>query len=108
MVRETLTRAGYTVIEAKDGEEALSLYRETKQSVSLVLSDIGLPKMSGQQVLKGLKKINQEVKVIISTGFIREDKKAELLKEGALSVIHKPYSSLEMLRSIREALDQGA
>ncbi|MCZ6776852.1 MAG: PAS domain S-box protein, partial [Ignavibacteria bacterium] len=108
LVRETLTRAGYTVIEAKDGEEALSLYRETKQSVSLVLSDIGLPKMSGEQVLKGLKKVNQEVKVIISTGFIREDKKAELLKEGALSVIHKPYSSLEMLRSIREALDQGA
>jgi PAS domain S-box-containing protein len=108
LVKETLTRAGYTVIEAKDGEEALAIYRETQQSVSLVLSDIGLPKMSGEQVVKGLKQINREVKVIISTGFIREDKKAELVKEGALSVIHKPYSSREMLRSIREVLDKEA
>ncbi|MBI4535121.1 MAG: PAS domain S-box protein [Ignavibacteriae bacterium] len=105
LVKEMLIRAGYKTIEACDGEEAVSVFRERRNSINLVLSDLGLPKMSGDQVFRELRKVDPSVKVIFSTGFIQEEKKAELLIAGCLDVVNKPYTVPELLRAVRRALD---
>jgi two-component system cell cycle sensor histidine kinase/response regulator CckA len=105
LVRDVLSRAGYSILLAKDGEEAVKVYTKRMASISLVLSDMGLPRISGEEAFKELQAINPTVKVIFCTGFIQEDKKASLIASGALDVIHKPYTISELLRSVRDALD---
>lgn len=105
LVREVLVRAGYTVLEAKNGEEGLAIYKDRQNEIRLVLTDMGLPRMSGDQVFRQLQKANENVKVIFATGYIQEDRKAELLLAGGLDVVHKPYTISEVLGSVRRALD---
>ncbi len=106
LVHEILSKSGYAVVEAKDGEEGLRLYRDHPDEFRMVLSDMGLPKLSGEQVFFHLRKINPNVKVVFSTGHIREEKKQELLAAGAEDFVHKPYKIDEMLTSIRKVLDR--
>ncbi len=106
LVNEILSKSGYSVVEARDGEEGLRLYRDQPDEFKMVLSDMGLPKLSGEQVFFHLRKINPDVKVVFSTGHIREEKKRELLAAGAEDFVHKPYKIDEMLTSIRRVLDK--
>lgn len=105
LIGEVLKRAGYQVIEARDGEEGVAMFRERQDSIQLVLSDMGLPKLSGEQVFGELKKLNPVLSIIFSTGYIHEDKKQELLESGASDFIHKPYKVDEMLYTVRKVLD---
>ncbi len=107
LIVDVLTRAGYAVLEARDGEEGVAVYGKNKDSINIVISDMGLPKLSGEQVFKQLQRINPGVRILFSTGFIREEKKKELLQSGALDFIHKPYQINEMLTVLRRAIDSA-
>ena len=105
LMREVLTRAGYRVLEAKDGEEGVQVFAGRKEEIALVISDMGLPRMPGDQVFRELKAIDPAVRVVFSTGYIREERTQELLEAGAREFIHKPYRVEEMLRTLRRVLD---
>jgi CheY-like chemotaxis protein len=105
LMRDMLTRAGYVVLEAKDGEEGVRVYAEKRERIALVISDMGLPRMSGEQVFREVREMNPGAKVVFSSGYIREEKKQELLDAGAREFIHKPYRVDEMLSGIRRVLD---
>jgi PAS domain S-box-containing protein len=104
LMKEILSRNGYTVLDAKDGEQGVYVYRRSWRSIDLVLSDIGLPRLSGEGVLRELEKINPAVKLIFCTGFLDGERRADLLRTGAVEVIHKPYRVSEILNSVRRAL----
>jgi two-component system, cell cycle sensor histidine kinase and response regulator CckA len=95
---------GYTVLAAKDGIEAIEMYKQNREKISLVFTDIGLPKLNGRDVFMKLKEIDPEVKVIFTSG-IFIDIKAELLRNGAKDFIQKPYRQEDVLRKIRGVLD---
>jgi signal transduction histidine kinase/CheY-like chemotaxis protein len=95
---------GYTVLTAKDGIEAVEMYQEHRENISLVFTDIGLPGLNGREVFAKLKEMNPDVKVIFTSG-IFIDIKAALLKDGAKDFIQKPYKQEDVLRRIREVLD---
>ena len=95
---------GYTVLAAKDGIEAVDLYKQHREKISLVFTDIGLPGLNGREVFTKLKEMNPNVKVIFTSG-IFTDIKAALLKDGAKDFIQKPYRQENVLRKIREVLD---
>jgi CheY-like chemotaxis protein len=95
---------GYTVLAAKDGIEAVELYKQHREKISLVFTDIGLPGLNGREVFTKLKEMNPNVKVIFTSG-IFTDIKAALLKDGAKDFIQKPYKQENVLRKIREVLD---
>jgi PAS domain S-box-containing protein len=97
---------GYRVITARDGGEAVELYKEKKDVIHLVLSDLGLPTLSGDQVLFLLKAINPSVKVLFASGYFEPETKNELTRAGALDFIQKPYTPDEILRKVRRALDR--
>ncbi len=105
LLREFLVRAGYKVIEARDGEEGVAKYAEFRDRIDLVLSDIGLPKMGGEQVFTAIRANNPLARVVFCTGFIEEEAKAMLLQTGALGVLYKPYKVPEVLAEVRKALD---
>lgn len=97
---------GYNVVTASDGEEAVRMFMLRQNDIALVLSDMGLPKLNGYDVLKELKRIKPAVKFIIASGYIEPAEKSEILKSGARAIIQKPFVPNEMLRKIRQVLDE--
>jgi CheY-like chemotaxis protein len=106
VIRRLLKSYGYRVYVAADGEEALEVFDRHQDEIALVLSDVGLPKMSGIDVFKKLKEIHPQVKVILASGFFEPDLRVSLHQLGAGGFIQKPYSNDDVLRKVREVLDE--
>ncbi len=106
MVKTLLEMYGYTVITANDGEQALEVYHSQKDSINLIFSDMGLPKLTGEQFLYRLKEETQNFKLIFATGYIEPENKSALLIAGVQDILLKPYNPNQILRSIRTVLDR--
>ena len=107
LLTEFLAGAGYSIIEAGDGEEAIAMYQQHAGNIDLVLSDIGLPKLGGEEVCAKIRRTNPRARVLLCTGFIEEAKKMELLESGVMDILHKPYKVPEVLSAVRAALDRS-
>jgi two-component system, cell cycle sensor histidine kinase and response regulator CckA len=106
IVRLMLETNGYTVLSARDGIEAANAYKQHQQEIDIVLTDMGLPGMTGMEVFKKLKEVDPQVKVIAASGFFEPDVKTKMDKDGAKGFIQKPYSPDEVLRILRKVLDE--
>ncbi|HEY6951177.1 MAG TPA: PAS domain S-box protein, partial [Bacteroidota bacterium] len=104
--KEILESSGYTVLTAADGEEANRIYARRHPDISLLLSDFGLPKLQGDELFKSIKAINPKVRAIFASGYLDPQLKTELLRAGVKDFIQKPYVPDEILRKIRETLDE--
>jgi PAS domain S-box-containing protein len=104
-VCQLLESKGYKVYTAIDGIEAVKLYEQHKQKIDLVITDMGLPGITGKDVFKKLREMNPSVKVILASGFFEPEIKSEFLKAEANGFIQKPYIPDDILRIIREVLD---
>lgn len=102
---QLLKSKGYKVYTATDGLEAIKLYDQHKQEIDLVITDMGLPGITGKDEFKILKEMNPGVKVVLASGFFEPEMKGELLKAGAKGFIQKPYIPADILQIIREVLD---
>jgi DNA-binding NtrC family response regulator len=71
------------------------------------LSDLGLPKISGEDLLKRVQQLKPGARVILASGYVEPETKSELLKAGAVEIVQKPYVPVEILKKIREALDSA-
>jgi two-component system cell cycle sensor histidine kinase/response regulator CckA len=101
-----LVEKGYNVITTGDGLAAVDMYKERKKEIALVLTDLGLPKMNGMDVCTQVKKINPNMRMIVATGFLDPGMKSEFLKAGIRHFLYKPYNLLEVLKLVREVLDE--
>ncbi len=106
MGKELLHQMGYSVLTARSGRAALDIYRESGDSVSLVILDLVMPDMSGGECLEELLKLDPKVKVIIASGYAA-DGSLEELKRTAKDLIAKPYDVKQLLQAVRNALDEG-
>ena len=102
LVKMVLEEEGFHVLAAKDGEEALSMYTHHKDEIDVVVSDMGLPKLGGWEILQKMKEINPGAKVILASGYSDPKIKSEMLKEGAKDYVSKPYDTDEITKKIRE------
>lgn len=102
--RTVLNSLGYRVSTASDGQEALKIYRD--QSIDLVITDLIMPKMSGQELRNMLMRTGP-VKIIAITGHIMQTSKEKLKKNGFLEIIEKPFNVNELAKIVRQALDQN-
>ena len=105
--RDMLAKYGYTAITAESGERAIEIYEKEKDRIDLVILDIGMPGIGGYKCIEQLVKIDPEIKVIIASGYATSDRVEEMLKSGAADFIDKPYRLTDMLKKVREVLDQG-
>jgi CheY-like chemotaxis protein len=106
MVCYLLESKGYKVYVARNGAEAVEMYKKHSQEIALVLTDIGLPVMTGIEEFKKLKAIDPGVKIILASGFFEMDIKSELTAAGAEGFLQKPYLSDEILNMLRKVLEK--
>ncbi len=106
LLTEILTTFNYNIIVAGDGESALNLYLANKPQFALVLSDLGLPKLGGVELFEQLYQINPKVKFIATSGFGHIDVENTLLAKGVKAFIPKPLRIENLLKTIRDILDE--
>jgi len=83
----------------------LEIYSENKKEINLVILDIIMPGMGGRKCLEELLKINPELRIIIASGYSMNGPSKEVLKAGAKGFISKPYNINQILKAVRETLD---
>jgi PAS domain S-box-containing protein len=100
-----LEQMGYTVIAAKDGEEAVTKFMEQKDRIRLLLFDIIMPKKNGKEAYDEIKKIKPSVPVVFVSGYAPEIIRQKALIDEGESIITKPVSPQVLLKKVREMLD---
>jgi PAS domain S-box-containing protein len=101
-----LVEKGYTVLSASDGLTAVNIYKERKNEIALVLTDLGLPKMTGMEECVQIKKLDPSARVIVATGYLDSGMKSEFLKTGIQHFLFKPYDLKQVLKMVREVIDE--
>ena len=99
---KSLQRYGYTVLSAENGEEGVEMYRERKDEIAMVVSDLMMPKMDGIQTYRALRKDVPDLKFLLVTGYATPEVKDSDLEATMLS---KPWTIQELLKSVRDILD---
>lgn len=105
LAAEMLTDEGYRVIMAKDGFEALRIYKQMGRRIGLVILDFFLPIMDGDAVFDELRALNPAISVVLSSGFAEQTKLGAMLALGLRGFIPKPYTSEKLLSQVRMTLD---
>ncbi len=102
-IRESLKlilENNYDLFFAKNGQECIDVLKS--EEINLLLLDIKMPKISGFDILKEIKKIKPFIKVIIVTGYKSVETATEAAKLGAVDYILKPFSSQEILEKVKK------
>jgi CheY-like chemotaxis protein len=105
--RTILQRHGYEVLLAVDGQEAVEVYQREQSRIDLVILDLTMPRLSGQDAFRQLFRINPSVRVLFASGYSAE----HLIETGhsrGLGFVSKPYRPRELAQSVRAALDRSA
>jgi CheY-like chemotaxis protein len=100
LAQEVLAEAGYRVLTAKDGFEALDLYREMHSEIALILLDFTMPVMDGADVFHEIRQINPAAAVVLSSGFTEQDRLRGLVARGLRGFIPKPYTKQKLLEQV--------
>ncbi|AFM25681.1 PAS domain S-box protein [Desulfomonile tiedjei] len=100
-----LRRAGYTVLTANNGQNALEVFKEESSLISLVILDLIMPELGGKDCLPELLKIDPAVKVLIASGYAADAATQECIRLGAKGFVAKPFRLKELLQNVRKTLD---
>ncbi len=101
---DVLSNFGYRVLSAQNGIEALKIYNAHKDDINIVILDMVMPKLGGYETFLELKKINPNVKTILSSGFSQNIQTQEMMNSGVSSFIQKPYQVNELLKKVKQAI----
>jgi PAS domain S-box-containing protein len=101
---QMIKKMGYDVIYTRKGDEALSLYDTHRNSIDLVVLDLIMPGMGGGDTFDELKKIDPDVKVLLSSGYCIDGQAREILNRGCRGFIQKPYNMQALSQKIDEIL----
>jgi CheY-like chemotaxis protein len=105
LAEQVLSDDGYRVITARNGFQAIEIFRELKDRIALVILDFVMPVMDGADVFAELQQINPKVSVVLSSGFAEQDRLRGMLAKGLRGFIPKPYTQKKLLEQIRQTLD---
>jgi DNA-binding NtrC family response regulator len=104
VLTQLVRREGHSTLSARTGEEALEILE--REEVDLVLLDLMLPGLSGQQVLREIRQRDPDQVVVVITAYSSVESAIEAMREGAFHYIPKPFKNEEVLLTIRKGLDQ--
>jgi two-component system cell cycle sensor histidine kinase/response regulator CckA len=102
-----LEKLGYKVMSANSGRAAIDLYQEKIKEIDIVILDMIMPDMNGGETYDQLKKINPNIKVLLSSGYSINGKAQEILDRGCDGFIQKPFHLNELSQRLREILDNN-
>lgn len=105
LLEKFFSKHGYHVLTASDGEQALSVYRRWKQDIVLVMLDLRIPGVAGEEVLHRMKDENPDVKVVMASGFLEPEMRAVMAVTGVKRFVDKPYVLEELLVIFQSVID---
>ncbi len=107
LTRLILEKAGYRVLVASDGLEALRVAAEIKSSIHLLLTDVVLPRMSSSEIVEQIKALFPGVRVLYMSGYTDDVLLRHKIKTGQVNFLQKPFEPNALLAKIREILDRS-
>lgn len=107
ITKTSLETYNYQVLTASDGIEAIALYAQQKDEISVVLTDMMMPSMDGQTTIRTLHKINPQVKIIAMSGFASNGTVAQASGTGVKAFLSKPYTAKELLKTINGVINEN-
>jgi CheY-like chemotaxis protein len=107
MLRQALERAGFRVVLATSGHEAIQLYREHCSSIGAVLLDVQMPGVDGPETLAALRGMDPGVRVCFVSGDTGEYLPEDLIRRGAEAIVYKPFQLVDLADVVRRMLSSG-
>ena len=105
-VTAMLERMGYSVIQSSGGRDTIETFRKHQEEIDLVVLDLVMPAISGEELFDRIRKIQPNVKVLLSSGYSIDAQATKILKRGANGFIQKPFGLKDLSRKIRSVLDE--
>ncbi len=99
-----LKKIGYTVLTAENGKKAVEIFKKYCDDIDIVIMDMIMPEMNGSEAFYKIKEIKNDVKVIISSGFTKDENLERLKKDGLSGVLEKPFSISELVKVLNSVL----
>jgi CheY-like chemotaxis protein len=103
---DTLKRAGFNILSALDGREGLRILETANNDIVLVILDLTMPFMNGDEVYRKLREIDIDVPVVIASGYSEEEISSQFVGRGIDGFLHKPVSPSALLKLVREVLEK--
>jgi CheY-like chemotaxis protein len=107
LVRELLEDQGYTVLCANDGEEALALAGNRGVAIDLLLTDVVMPKLSGGDLVRQLRVLRPEIRVLYMSGYTEGAVTRQGVPSDAGSLLEKPFTGQQLATAVRRVLDRA-
>ena len=104
--QELLETLGYTVLIAKSGKEGIDIYIKSKDQIDMVILDMIMPGIGGNETYDRLKEINPDIKALLSSGYSINGLAKTILAKGCDGFIQKPFGLSDLSQKIREILDK--
>jgi CheY-like chemotaxis protein len=105
MTRGILEMNGYRVLDATNGQEALSIFRKHNGQIDLVLTDAVMPLMSGRELTETLHTLSPDIKVLFMSGYTNDAIVRHGLLDQTIAFLEKPFTPDALLRKVRDVLD---
>jgi two-component system cell cycle sensor histidine kinase/response regulator CckA len=106
VAQRMLDKLGYKVFTARDGKEAVEVFRKHKEKIDVIVLDMIMPKMSGGEAFDQMKKIVPDIKVLLSSGYSINGQASEILNRGCNGFIQKPFNLQNLSKSLRTILEE--
>ena len=100
-----LKKLGYKVLKAHSGYEGLQLFEENKFMIDLIISDLEMPKMNGEEVMDRLREIDPQIKVMLSSGALTDTDEQDVMNKGFNGFLKKPYDMNTLCQKMAEILN---
>jgi PAS domain S-box-containing protein len=107
LAREILTQQGYTVLEAKDGPDALRVCQQYAGPIDLLVTDVVMPQMSGLRLADRLKAMRPQTKTLFISGYLDETLREYGASADQIRLLKKPFAAATLTRTVRDVLDQS-
>ncbi len=105
--KTTLEGAGLNVITADDGRDAVRVFEENHEEIHLVLMDMTMPHLNGREAFQELKRIREDVKVILSSGYSEQEATRRFKGDGLCGFLQKPYKPHDLINKVQPFLEQA-
>lgn len=106
-VTDILDIEGWSVLTAESGEVGVEVYHTHWNHIALVILDLSMPGLTGQETLVQLQTINPEVKVLLSSGYSEIEVSGRFAKLGVAGFLQKPYNALQLINTVKKYLKGG-
>jgi OmpR family response regulator RpaB len=99
-----LCKAGFEVVTASDGREAIEIFRQSPNDWALVITDLRMPRSDGLSLIRNLRKIRDDLPVLLMTGYADDSPRILIADDPRVSIIRKPFTSSVLIEQVSSIL----